>query len=389
MHDDRQVSTPGPQTTALVVEDHRALLAAIVDATEQAVISVDLDGVVTSWNRGAHVLYGWTADEIVGRRYDVVLPGGGVSDAVIDQIVAGGVVAGVEARRTRQDGSVVMVGETTAPVRDVDGSLIGVAMIARDITERLETEALLEHYRRELDVRNRHLERSNTDLEQFAYVASHDLSEPLRAVAGMVGLLARRYQGRLDDDADEFIDFAIDGCQRMRDMISDLLAYSRAGRTELAVGHLDLGKLVDEALGALGSQVEEAGAVVDHDALPTVQGDRTQLVRVLQNLLSNAVKFGRPGQPVRVEVSAQRLDGDDGWRIDVADDGIGIEEQYRARIFRMFQRLHTADQHPGTGIGLSIAERIVAQHSGSMGVGSNDRGGSTFWFTLPDRIEAR
>ncbi|HSP03044.1 MAG TPA: ATP-binding protein [Acidimicrobiales bacterium] len=383
------MTTTGPRTTGPAVDDHRALLAAIVDATEQAVVSVDLDGVVTSWNLGAQALYGWTADDILGRSYDVVLPEGASSTAVIDRIVAGGTVRAIDAPRVRRDGSIVMVGETTAPVRDADGSVVGMAMIARDVTERLETEELLEHYRRELDLRNQHLERSNTDLAQFAYVASHDLSEPLRAVAGMVGLLARRYQGRLDDDADEFIDFAVDGCERMRTMISDLLDYSRAGRTELAVDDVDLGALVDRAVEALGSQVEEAGAVVVHHGLPTVQGDRTQLVRVVQNLLSNAVKFRRPGQPVRVEVSARRLGGDDGWRIEVADDGIGIEEQYRERIFRMFQRLHTADQHPGTGIGLSISERIVAQHGGSIGVGSNDRGGSTFWFTLPDRIEAR
>ena len=381
------VTTTGPQTTGPAIEDHRALLAAIVDATEQAVVSVDLDGVVTSWNMGAQALYHWSADEILGRSYDVVLPEGASSTAVIDRIVAGGAVRAIDAPRIRRDGSTVMVGETTAPVRDADGSVIGMAMIARDVTERLETEELLEHYRRELDRRNQHLERSNTDLEQFAYVASHDLSEPLRAVAGMVGLLARRYQGRLDDDADEFIDFAVDGCERMRTMISDLLDYSRAGRTELAVDDVDLGALVERAVEALGSQVEEAGAVVVHQALPTVRGDRTQLVRVVQNLLSNAVKFRRPDQPVRIEVSAQRLDGADGWRIEVADDGIGIEEQYRERIFRMFQRLHTADQHPGTGIGLSISERIVAQHGGSIGVGSNDRGGATFWFTLPDRIE--
>lgn len=386
---DRQVTTTGPQTTGPTLDDHRALLAAIVDATEQAVVSVDLDGVVTSWNRGAEDLYGWTEAEMVGRPYDVVLADGASSVTVIAEVVAGGAVGGAEARRIRRDGSTVMVGETTAPVRDAGGAVTGVAMITRDISERLAAEALLEHYRRELDIRNQHLEQSNTDLEQFAYVASHDLSEPLRAVAGMVGLLARRYQGRLDADADEFIDFAVDGCERMRTMISDLLAYSRAGRTELAVGDVALGDLVDDAVATLGTQVEEAGAVVDHVGLPTVRGDRTQLVRVVQNLLSNAVKFRRPGQPVRVEVSARRQDGDDGWRIEVADDGIGIEEQYRERIFRMFQRLHPSDQHPGTGIGLSITERIVAQHGGSIGVEANDRGGSTFWFTLPDRIEAR
>lgn len=370
---------PGP----LLGSDH-ALLAAIIDATEQAVISLDLDGRVTSWNRGAEDLYGWTADEVLGQHYELVLGSGSLTGESIAEIVSGGSVGGVEAMRSRRDGTAVMVGETTAPVRDPDGSVAGVAMIARDITERLETEALLEGYRQELDLRNEHLERSNRDLEQFAYVASHDLSEPLRAVAGMVGLLSRRYSGQLGDDADEFIDFAVDGCERMRRMISDLLTYSRAGRSELAVTDVDLGSVVDDAAESLGVQREEPITEIVHAGLPTVRGDRTQLTRVVQNLVSNAVKFRRPGCPVRIEVSARRLDGDDGWRIEVADDGIGVEEQYRERIFRMFQRLHTADQHPGTGIGLSISERIVDQHGGRMGTEGNERGGSTFWFSLPD-----
>lgn len=372
----------GPQITGPAVGTDRALLASIIDATEQAVISVDLDGSVTSWNRGAQDLYGWEAHEVIGRPFEAVL--GPDPVAAITQVAAGGAVAGAEAHRTCRDGSTVVVGETIAPVRDADGTIVGVAMISRDITERLETAALLETYRRELDVRNQHLERSNRDLEEFAYVASHDLSEPLRAVAGMVGLLARRYQGQLDSDADEFIEFAVDGCERMRRMISDLLAYSRAGRTELSVADVALDDLVRDAVASLDVQVEETDAEIVHEALPTVRGDRAQLARVLQNLISNAVKFRRPDAAVRVDVSARRRDGGGGWRIEVADDGIGIEEQYRERIFRMFQRLHTSDQHPGTGIGLSISERIVEQHGGTMGVEANTRGGSTFWFTLPD-----
>ena len=182
----------GPQLPGPLVDDDRALLAAIVDATEQAVISVAADGAVTSWNRGAQDLYGWTPEEAVGAQYDDLVGGARSTAAVVGQLAAGRPVTAVEAPRTRRDGHEVMVGETTAAVRDQDGDVIGVAMIARDITERYETAALLEGYRRELDLRNAHLERSNRDLEQFAYVASHDLSEPLRAVAGMVGLLARR-----------------------------------------------------------------------------------------------------------------------------------------------------------------------------------------------------
>lgn len=363
----------------------RALLAAIVDATEQAVVSVDLGGRITSWNAGAEALYGWSADEVLAEPFDLVLLPGARADEPIARIAAGEAVAAVECRRVRRDGSVVMVGETTAPVRDDSGSVVGAAMIARDITERLETEALLDALRHELDLRNQHLERSNTDLEQFAYVASHDLSEPLRAVAGMVGLLARRYEGRLDSDADEFIEFAVDGCERMRQMIADLLTYSRAGRADLQLGAVSVADLVADASATLATQLEAAGAEVVHDELPVVRGDRGQLGRVVQNLLSNACKFRRPDAPVRIEVSATRVD--DGWRIEVCDDGIGIEPQYRDRIFRMFQRLHTADQHPGTGIGLSISERIVQQHGGTIGVEGNDRGGSTFWFTLPGGMD--
>lgn len=382
------MTTARPEIAGSGVGGERALLAAIVDATEQAVVSVDLDGVVTSWNRGAESLYGWSGEEALGLRYDDIVPVERSISVSIAELEAGGTIAGVEARRIRRDGCVVMVGETTAAVRDADGSVVGVAMIAQDITERIETEAMLERYRHELDVRNRHLERSNIDLEQFAYVASHDLSEPLRAVAGMVGLLARRYQGQLDEDADDFIGFAVEGCERMRQMISDLLDYSRAGRTDLVVGDHDLGVLVDEAFEGLRSSMEETGAVVARVGLPVVRCDRSQLVRVLQNLLSNAVKFRRPGSPARIELSAHRRDDDDGWCIEVADDGIGVEDQYRDRIFRMFQRLHTSDQHPGTGIGLSIAERIVQQHGGTMGVAGNAHGGATFWFTLPERTEA-
>ena len=382
------MTTTGSLSPDPGVADDRALLAAIVDATEQAVISIDLDGRITSWNPGAEHLYGWSADEVVGRPYDQLLPSGVSSAPAVAELAAGGVVAGVEAERTRKDGTAVVVGETTAPVRRDDGEVVGVAMIARDITGRRETEALLEQYRRDLDTRNTHLERSNTDLEQFAYVASHDLSEPLRAVAGMVGLLARRYKGQLDEDADEFIDFAVDGCERMRQMINDLLAYSRAGRTELQIADIDLGALVAGAAASLDSQIEDAGASIEHDELPTVRGDRTQLVRVVQNLLSNAIKFRRADAPVHVEVSARRTDEDDGWRIEVADDGICIDEQYHERIFRMFQRLHTSDQHAGTGIGLAISERIVQQHGGAIGVEGNDGGGSTFWFTVPDTTES-
>jgi light-regulated signal transduction histidine kinase (bacteriophytochrome) len=278
-----------------------------------------------------------------------------------------------------------MVGESLSPVHTPEGHVVGVASIARDITARLEAERALVVARRQLQAQNRRLEQSNAELEQFAYIASHDLSEPLRAVAGMVTLLARRYKGKLDQDADEFIEFAVDGCARMRSMIDDILAYSRAGRVELHLAPVDLGEVVAEVERALLEQITDTGAVIRSGDLPTVHGDRQKLSQLLQNLVANALKFRRTEASPIVEISAARQER--GWRIGVADNGIGVEPQFRGRIFRMFQRLHTIDVYPGSGIGLSIADRLVSRHGGRMGVDDNAAGGSTFWFTIPDDPE--
>jgi two-component system, chemotaxis family, sensor kinase Cph1 len=170
----------------------------------------------------------------------------------------------------------------------------------------------------------------------------------------------------------------------MRRMIEDLLQFSRVGRAELRVAEVDLGDLVHRVADRARADSTHEGAVVEVGSLPTVRADAGQLERVVQNLLGNAVKFRRPGMPARVDVTASRLEA--GWRIEVADQGIGVEEQYRERIFRMFQRLHPADRYPGTGIGLAIAERIIDRHGGNMGVGANPSGGATFWFTIPDEL---
>jgi light-regulated signal transduction histidine kinase (bacteriophytochrome) len=288
----------------------------------------------------------------------------------------------IEAVRIRKDGTEIIVGETQSQMRD-GGGRGGVAMIARDITDRVEAERALAQTRRELETRNHRLERSNLDLEQFAYVASHDLSEPLRAISGMVGLLGRRYRGQLDADADEFIDFAVNGCEQMQAMIEDILAFSRIGRTEARLDtEIDVAELFSRVTGLLAPQIEEAGATVRGSDLPVLHGDGPQITQVLQNMISNAIKFRRPDVPLTVDVSAAREGS--AWLFEVADNGIGIDEKFQSRIFRMFQRLHTRDAYPGTGIGLAIAERIVDNHGGAIGVRSNASGGSTFWFTIPD-----
>jgi PAS domain S-box-containing protein len=372
--------SPGPDQPSSV-----ALLGAIVESTDDAIVSTDPGGVISSWNRAAEGLFGYAAEEAIGSPIAMLYPSTGDPELSLRKIIAGQPTSYSEGERVRRDGTTVLVGETLTPITSVDGQSIGMAAISRNVTARRETEQALETAQRELEARNRRLERSNSDLEQFAYVASHDLSEPLRAVAGMVGLLRRRYEGRLDSDADEFITFAVEGCERMRAMIEDLLAYSRAGRVELRLSDVDVADSVAAVVRSLGPQIDDAGATVVWSDLPVVRADGSQLTQVFQNLISNAVKFRRPDQPARVEISASHESNR--WRFDVADNGIGIEEPYRERVFRMFQRLHAVEDYPGTGIGLAISERIVDRHGGGITVRSSPLGGSTFTFTIADDLE--
>ena len=232
-----------------------------------------------------------------------------------------------------------------------------------------------------LATRASELARSNAELEQFAYVASHDLQEPLRMVASYTQLLARRYRGKLDPDADEFIAFVTEGVTRMKQLIQDLLTFSRVGTQGKPLAPVDAAESLEGALQHLHPTLEETGAQVTHDPLPTVLADDGQLVQLFQNLIANGIKFRRPGEPPRIHVSAQRLNGGT-WELSVKDNGIGIAPEYFERIFVLFQRLHTRDEYPGTGIGLSICKKIAERHGGRIRVDSKPGEGATFFFTL-------
>ncbi|HEY1486079.1 MAG TPA: ATP-binding protein [Micromonosporaceae bacterium] len=226
------------------------------------------------------------------------------------------------------------------------------------------------------------LVRSNEDLEQFAYVASHDLQEPLRKVASFCQLLQRRYAGQLDERADQYISFAVDGAHRMQRLINDLLEFSRIGRTSRSLVEVDLSALVASIADTFKLPVSASGGAITRTDLPTVVGEPELLSALMMNLISNGVKFRREGEPIRVSVTGRQV-GDD-WQITVADNGIGIEREYADRVFVIFQRLHSRDIYPGTGIGLAIAKRIVEYHGGRIWVDSTVPGdGTTFRFTLP------
>jgi signal transduction histidine kinase len=239
---------------------------------------------------------------------------------------------------------------------------------------------------RALRTSNAELERSNADLEQFAYAASHDLSEPLRTVAGFSQLLGKRYEGRLDAEADLYIEHMGSGVERMQQLIDDLLLYSRVGRAPVARDRVDLGALLDEVLASIEPTVRERGAEITRGDLPTVAGERGQLGQVLQNLLVNAMKFTAADVTPRVHVSAARRDGS--WEISVRDNGIGVGDDDQV-IFKMFGRLHPADEYAGTGIGLALVKRILERHGGDIWVRPAPGGGSIFTFSVPDRTPVR
>jgi PAS domain S-box-containing protein len=273
----------------------------------------------------------------------------------------------------RPDGSLSWVRTSKLPLRDREGNVIGVIGTYEDITERKQAE---EKLKLTLD----DLGRSNQELEQFAYVASHDLQEPLRMVSSYTQLLARRYQGKLDAAADEFIAYAVDGANRMQRLINDLLAYSRVGTRAKPIEPTDCTAVLDQALANLKAAIEMSGAVVTHGPLPTVIADDLQLVQLLQNLIGNAIKF-HVEKPPCIHVSAEQKGNE--WVFSVRDNGIGIDPHYAERIFVIFQRLHTREEYPGTGIGLAICKKIVERRGGRIWVESQPGTGSRFYFTIP------
>jgi light-regulated signal transduction histidine kinase (bacteriophytochrome) len=277
----------------------------------------------------------------------------------------------------REDRIVAVLGVGNKPT-DYDERDVQIASLLADfsweIVERKRAEAKLERYAAEL-------KRSNEDLEQFAYVVSHDLREPARMVEGYLELLEDRYQGQLDEKADKYIDHAVDGAERMQEMIKALLELSRIETEGKKPAPTDVEAVLERTLNVLGRAIEETEADVTHDPLPTVMADEAQLGLVFQNLIGNAIKFRREDVPPRVHVSAER-EGDE-WVFSVADNGIGIDPEQADRLFQVFQRLHTREEYEGLGIGLALCRRVVERHGGHIWVESEPGEGSTFAFTLP------
>jgi signal transduction histidine kinase len=259
--------------------------------------------------------------------------------------------------------------------------------LARDVAEaeirelNNELENRVHERTSELEQANSNLRRSNEDLTRFAYIASHDLQEPLRTVGSYAGLLGRRYQGQLDEQADKYIRFIVEGAKRMQTLVQDLLAYSRVGTEALRLAPTDMNSVAQRVKENLQIAISETNAQIMTDDLPPVLADQSKLAMVLQNLIANAIKFSKPGEPPLVHIQARRDEGE--WIFSVSDNGIGFDQAYAEKIFVMFQRLHQVGAYSGTGIGLAICKRIVDGHGGRIWAASAPAAGSTFYFSIP------
>jgi PAS domain S-box-containing protein len=376
----------------------RSLLKTITDNAQTGILMMSPEGVGLFANPAAEEITGYSRNELVGRvLHDVIhhtRPDGShypIDECPLDRAMP--LQADVRSHEdvfVHKSGYLYPVRCNARPIFR-DGTPVATVIEIWDITEeRNATEAIrradaADIARREAErardlIRKQaaELERSNRDLEQFASVASHDLQEPLRAVATSTQLLRRMYGGKLDAEADQLIDGAVGGAERMGTLIKDLLAYSRVGRND-QMHEIDLEITLQMALRNVSQAIRENDAAITHDPLPTVKADATQMTQLLQNLIANAIRY-RSKEPPRIHVSVARKDNH--WRIGVSDNGIGIEPKYFDRIFGIFQRLHTRREYPGTGIGLAICQKIVERHGGQIGVESTPGQGSTFFFTL-------
>src|SRR5580658_3102396 len=368
-------------------KEARNLLQTTIASIGDGVITTDTSGKVVTLNPVAECLTGWTQLEAAGKPLEEIFnlsneETGAPADNPVGRALRDGCVVGLanHTRLTAKDGRHIPIDDSAAPIRAAQGGASGVVLVFRDVTQRREAELVEKKAAAELARHSELLERTNAELQHFSYAASHDLREPLRTITAYTQLVQLRGGSQLDHKSAECLQFIVAAAERMSLLIDALLDYSKAGEvTNRPLSALRMEVVLASALGNLNGSIEENNAVVTHDTLPAMMGDKTHLEQLIQNLVGNALKYRRQDDP-RVHISARELGNE--WLFAVSDNGQGIPPQYQTQIFELFKRLH-GQQYPGTGIGLATCKRLVERYGGRIWVESEVGKGSTFFFTLP------
>jgi len=348
----------------------------LIEVSLDPFLTISKDGKITDVNRATEIATGAPREQLLGTDFSNYFTEPQLAKKGYKKVLEKGSITDYELVMKDKLGNQKNVTYNAVLYKDSANKIVGIFAAARDITKR----KLIEEEAKKYAV---DLERSNQELQQFAYIASHDLQEPLRVITSYLQLIERRYKDRLDQDANEFIDFAVDGAERLQRMINDLLSYSRVGTRGNPFTKTDANAVVKRALENLAVVIEENHAVITYDNLPTLIADEEQLVTVFQNLLSNAIKFHKPDEPPKIHILAEEKESE--WLFGVRDNGIGIDLQYKDKLFVIFKRL-VGKEYSGSGMGLAICKRVVERHGGNIWVESKLEKGSTFYFTIPKKI---
>jgi PAS domain S-box-containing protein len=363
-------------TDKKIAEEALFRLGAIVESSDDAIISKDLNGMIRTWNRGAERIFGYTAEEVIGKHISMLAVPERVDEipSILNRIRRGERVDHYVTKRRTKEGRILTVSLTVSPIRDASGAIIGASKIARDITEREESQEVLR-------ATNEALRVANSDLEQFAYAAAHDLKEPLRMVNIYCQLLEKKFAEIVGTEGQQYLRYAIEGSSRMEALVRDLLTYLQASTPNSEpVPRADPNRALEDALVTLRAVIEETGASITVSQLPAVRIHEVHLQQLFQNLLGNAIKY-RSDTPPRIAIGAEQ--SGEGSVFFVQDNGIGIDPEYKEQIFGLFKRLHTTNEYSGSGIGLALCKRIVERYGGRIWVESELRRGATFFFTIP------
>lgn len=365
----------------------RSRLAAIVESSNDAIIGKTLEGIITSWNKGAERIYGYSAQETIGRPISILVPSDRSDEipTILQKIRHGEPVNHYETIRIKKDGAPIHVSVTISPVRDSSGKIIGASATARDITEHKQAEEEIHNLNQQLEERVRkrttQLEEAYKELESFSYSVSHDLRAPIRHIDGYARMLQRSLEPSLDETSLRYLRTITESTQRAGNLIDDLLSFSRMSRAEIHNILIDMNQLVREALIELRFETSKRNIDWKIEELPEVYGDPSMLRLVWRNLLSNAVKYTLPREQAKIEVGGTGI-GDEAIFF-VRDNGVGFDMQYADKLFGVFQRLHSTEEFEGTGIGLANVRRIVGRHGGRTWAEGCIGGGATFYFSLP------